>query len=259
MTKKTNGSGNGHDKDADEKIVRFPTLAERDRIAREERKAEAKRMKARRASNDVPFLNLSKITPFVRVLILAIIAVHLIVFLFLSYPMRHEAFMALGFVPADFTNDLTNMPWYAPLNLASHTLIHGSWMHLIFNGVMAMALGILFERNFGTRRAVIFFFACAAAGALAHLAINPFSTAPVIGASGGISGFFAAAILFLSERGQMGNLGRKGPWPVLGFWLAFMIIVGLISGGETAWLAHIGGFIAGGGIYYLLRTGRINF
>lgn len=259
MTKKTNGSGNGVDKDQKDKVVRFPTLAERDRIAREERKAEARRVKIKRAANDVPFINWGKITPFARTLMLTIIVVQLFVYLALSYPERHDAFNLLGFIPADFTSGFTNMPWYAPLNLFTHTIIHGSWMHLIFNGVMAMALGIMFERNFGTRTTTIFFFACAGAGALLYFALNPTSTVPVIGASGGISGLFAATIMLLGERGQMGKLGRRGPWPILGFWLAFMLLTGFLSGEDTAWQAHMGGFIAGAAIYYGLRTGRLKF
>lgn len=259
MNKNTNGTGNGEDPNKDEKVIRFPTLADRDRIAREQREAEKRRAKAKRAANDVPFMNLSKITPFVRFLMLAMILVHIPVFLLLGYPARHDVFYIMGFVPADLTNGFTNMPWFAPIGLISHVFIHGSWMHLVFNGVMAMAMGILFERNFGTRTTTIFFFACAIAGACLYLALNPYSTAPVVGASGGISGLFAAAIMLLNDRGQMGPIGRRGPWPVLGFWLLFMLVAGFLSGENTAWQAHMGGFIAGAGLYYMLRTGRLKF
>ncbi|MCB1532935.1 MAG: rhomboid family intramembrane serine protease [Alphaproteobacteria bacterium] len=261
MTEKKNGKSNGSGAD-EEKIVRFPTLAERDRMAREEREAEKRALKnarIKRAANDVPFMNLSKITPFVKFLIAAFLLVHIPVFLFLGYPARHEAFFYLGFVPGRFTGVFGPMPWYAPLNFISYVFIHGSWMHLVFNTVMAMAMGILFERSYSTRTTVIFFFACAILGAGLHLALNPFSTAPVIGASGGISGFFAAAILMLGERGQMGAIGKRGPWPILGFWLLFMLVVGFLSGEDTAWQAHVGGFVAGAGLYHLLRTGRIRF
>lgn len=259
MNNKTNGTGNRPDKDDTEKVVRLPTLAERDRKAREERKAEAKRMKARRVANDVPFMNLNKITPFARYLTVSMLLVQIVFALFLDYPTRHDVFMTWGFVASDFTSGLANMSWYTPLTIFSHTLIHGSWMHLAFNIVMALALGILFERNFGTRTTAIFFFACAALGALFYLLLNPLSQMPLVGASGGVSGFFAATIMLLSERGQMGNLGRRGPWPVLGFWLAFMLLTGFLSGENVAWQAHMGGFLAGTGLYYGLSRGKIKF
>mgnify|MGYP000530692664 CR=1 FL=1 len=279
MSKKTNGSGvNGSDnqgsKQPQEKIIRFPTSAEREKSRRNEKaKAEKQRGVESRikssyapkvkingnSANDVPFINLEKISPFVRFLIVAFLVVHLPVHLLLSAGEKNQAFFALGFVPGYFTGTFENAPWYAPIGIVSHIFIHGGWMHLIFNSVMAMAMGILFEREFGTRSAAIFFFACGIFGAAAYFALNPFSTAPVIGASGSVSGFFAAAIMIMAERGQMGKMGERGPWPILGFWLAFMLLTGFLSGEDMAWQAHVGGFVSGAGLYYLLRRGIIKF
>lgn len=260
-------SDNNNNEDNSEKsetVIKFPTLAERDRHMRKQREEEARAQKAKqraraasRAANDVPFLNLNRITPFVKYFTAAILLVHTVIFLFLSYPARHDVFIYAGFIPANFTNTLGALPWYAPITFFSHVFIHGSWMHLIFNTVMLLAMGILFERSYGTRATAIFFFACALGGALLQLALTPYSTSPVIGASGGISGLFAAGMMILNDRGQMGKIGKYGAWPVLGFWLGFMLIAGFLSGENTAWQAHIGGFIAGAGLYYALKTKRI--
>lgn len=268
MSKNTNGSGNGKAKD--ENIVHFPTLANRDRMRREQLEKEAQEAKAKKAyikiqrgANDAPMFNFGNITPFAKFMALAFIAVHLVIFLLLSYPQRMDAFYMLGFVPGYFTGVVSPTPWFAPIGVITHMFVHGSWMHLAFNGVMGLALSVLFERNFGTRTTAIFFFACGIIGAAFYMAFAPYSTTPVIGASGCISGLFAAAIMFLHERGQMGRFSGKlsqyGPWPILGFWLAFMLIAGFVSGEKMAWQAHIGGFVGGAVLYYLLRTKRIKF
>lgn len=255
-----NGSGNGHDKEEaqEETVLRFPTLAERDRLRRE-RLEEEKRQGQAAQPKSPPFLNIGKITPFARFLVVAIWLVHLPLYLLFDSGERLEAFYVAGFVPGYFTGALDGFPWYAPLGVITHIFIHGGWMHVVFNTVMGLALGIFFERAFGPRTTALFFFACGIAGALFYFLLAPFATVPVVGASGAISGFFAAVIMMLHEQGQMGPIGRRGPWPILGFWLIFMVLVGFLSGENMAWQAHIGGFVAGAGLYYLLRTGRIRF
>ncbi len=265
MNKKTNGngkkSGNGHDKDT-ENIVHLPTLAQRDRARKNKLKAEERQKKQAQKSAQPPFINLEKITPFIRVLALALVTVHLVVYLGFDDGQRLKAFYTLGFLPAAFTGGF-DYHWYSPLTLITHMFIHGSWMHLAFNLVMTLALGILFERQFGSRTTVIFFFACGVAGAAVYFILNPFSTTPVIGASGGISGLFGAALILMHQRKQFGQINTKlndpGPWKIIGFWIILMIVIGLISGPGIAWQAHLGGFIAGVALLKGLQTGRVRF
>ena len=249
MNDKTNGSGRSHKDKNEDKVLSFPTLAERDRLRREQI--------AQGAPAKVPFINTGNILPFTRVMIIAFLAVHIPVHLIFDSGAKLQAFYTMGFVPGYFTGAAGGMPWFAPLGLVAHMFIHGSWMHLAFNIVMGLALGLFFEREFGTRSATLFFFACGAAGAALYFILNPFSTVPVIGASGGISGFFGAAILLLNQRGLLGRMGRRGPWPLIIFWTVFMIVGGLLSGGTMAWQAHVGGFLTGVLIVRLHQKGKI--
>lgn len=271
MNEKTNGSQRPDGKNNDEKggenerIIHFPTLAERDRNRREQLKREQQEQswraqyRRKRRADTPPFFNLSKIPLFTRMLVAAFIAVHLVVFFLLDVAERLEIFYFLGFVPGYFTGALDGVPWFAFLGPFTHMFIHGGWMHLAFNGVMGLALGTLFERIYGPRMTAFVFFACGLAGAGLYFALNPFSNVPVIGASGGISGLFGTAIVLLYSQGQMGPLTRRGPWPLILFWVGFMIIAGILSSENMAWQAHLGGFLAGIGLLQLIRTGRLRF
>lgn len=257
MNKKTNG----HDKDED-KVLSFPTLAERDRIRKEKKKQEEEERKARRryqSASEPAFLNLERILPFTRVMIVSYLIVFLPLELYFDIERKVEAFLTFGFVPGYFTGVTEEFPWYAPLGLFTHVFLHGGWMHLIFNSVMTLVFGIFVEQVIGTRRTFIFYFICAAAGALLHFALDPYSLSPVIGASSAISGLFGAAIIMLYEQGRMGFMRHRGPWPIVGIWVVIMAVIGLLTPGNVAWLAHVGGFLAGAVIYNLLRLRKISF
>ena len=257
MTGKNNGSGtNGSGmapKDSG-KIVKLPTLAERDRMRKEKERLE----KAAKKPAHVPFFNAGKLKPFTTIMVLAFVAVHAIIFLLLNSAQRLDVLYMMGFVPGYFTGAMGgDIPWFAPAGIFAHIFVHGSWFHLLMNATMMLALGLFFETIYGTRAAVIFFFLCALFGAALYFLLNAGSTVPLIGASGGISGLFGASLLILHERRQLGNMGRRGPWPLIAFWVVLMIGLGLFSGESIAWQAHVGGFLAGIGLIYLIQKKKI--
>ncbi len=262
-----NGKYNGFDdsNEEDEKIIRFPTLAERDRAARIEREAEARWRKEYKKNNAEPFFKFGNIPLFTKYSVAIIVIIHVIMALVLPADLRLKSIYTFGFIPAIYTGS-AQWQWSAIIAPLSHAFIHGSWMHLGVNAFMGLALGTFFERLYGARSTAIFLILCTLAGALATLIIAPFSDAPIIGASGGISGLFGALILFTLAQSQYTNplaahmkkFTRRGPWPVLIFWGAFMVLPGLIFGG-LAWQAHLGGYIAGVALMMGIQRGKIKF
>lgn len=261
--KKLNGSGNGADKkdSSPSGIIEFPSSSERARRRKEQEAAEKRvraEYKAAQKAATGPLFNIGNIPPFARFFCAAIIVAHVILFVFLDAGERLKILYDFGFIPGAFTGAYegrwTN--WLSPL---THMLIHGGWMHMAVNALMGLALCTFFERHFGTRTAVLFVLLCGLSGALVYALINPFTEAPVIGASGATSGLFAAVLLLLSQNGKMGPIGRKGPWPVIAFWAALMTLIGVIGGGGIAWQAHLGGFLAGAGITALMLKGKLRF
>ena len=256
-----NGSGNGHDKDEDngKDVIEFPSLAQRDRIRKEKRAEEEKIRAAYRKQNKVPFFNVSKIPPATKILFGAIFAVHILTLIFLDNIGQFDLIRTAGFTPGTFTGEAP-WQWSALATPFSYIFIHSDWMHIGFNSVMLLALGVFFEREFGTRRMVFFFLACGLLGAAFYLAINPFSTTPVVGASGSVSGLFGVTLLMMHERGAMGRMGRYGPWPLIAIWLFLIVGLGAFAGGgNVAWQAHLGGFLGGLFLLYLWRKKIIKF
>jgi membrane associated rhomboid family serine protease len=125
--------------------------------------------------------------------------------------------------------------------------VHGSWMHVILNGLMLMAFGTGVEKWLGTKRMLAFFYVCSVFSALVYFIVKPYGTDPVIGASGGLSGLFAAIMVLLQKRGQFAG-ARYGIWPFVGLWIVISVVFGLTGGpggASIAWVAHIGGFLGG--------------
>jgi len=114
------------------------------------------------------------------------------------------------------------------------------------------------EDAMGRLRFFIFYLTCGLAASALHIAIDPSSEMPMIGASGAIAGVLGA-YLILYPRAKVYTLLflvfivqviRLPALIVLGFWFFLQILYGLpslggVPGEGVAWFAHIGGFAAG--------------
>jgi membrane associated rhomboid family serine protease len=110
------------------------------------------------------------------------------------------------------------------------------------------------------------------AAALAQTVMNPASRVPMVGASGAVSGvlgaylllFPYATILTLVTFGFFIRFLHVPAMVVLGFWIVVQFLNGFLSasllhgaeGGGVAWFAHIGGFLAGIVLLFLMRPRR---
>lgn len=258
MSDKPNGKSNGHDKDPD-KVVKFPTLAERDRIRKKQEKEENEWRKAYRKQNAEPFLNIGNIPPFAMYVSLAYVLIHLTTTLFIGDIARFSLINQWGFVPAAFT-DSGGFNLFRLLTPITYNFLHGDWMHIGFNVLMGLALGTFVEKMFSTPTTIKYYFLCGLGGILIFFILNPNAETPVIGASGAISGLFAAALLMLYEQGRFsrltGKLANKGPWPIIFIWAVIMSFIGIVFGG-IAWEAHLGGFLTGALLYRLMRLEKL--
>ncbi|GEM_PF-253601 len=195
-----------------------------------------------------PMINLP---PMVKALLAANIGVFLLMMLPFM-PSKILLVMDFGFVPARYTGTAEFGGWRGVVAPLSHMFLHSGWLHIIMNVSMLMAFGAGVEKMYGSTRFLLFYLGCGLFGVLAHLAIYPDSLNPVIGASGAISGLFAAVLIMLQGMGGLGN-GRFGLLPVVGVWIGISVLFAAMNGfgvGEIAWAAHLGGFIGG---FALLR------
>ncbi len=192
---------------------------------------------------------------------IALIAVNVAVFVFqLSLGRAAGALVAsFGAVPAQLTGSAPHAaPVIAPgLTLVTSMFLHGGLMHLLGNMVFLWIFGNNVEDAMGHVRFLVFYVLCGVAAALAHVASNPGSNLPMVGASGAISGVLGsyfllyphARIVTLVFLGFFAQTINVPAFFFLGFWFLLQSLSGAASlgarGGGVAWFAHIGGFVAG--------------
>jgi len=270
-------------KDDDKKIIHFPKVekhkalkkravkdakkadnaqkALEDKYRAEYRAARAKELSGAARSSaggKVPFINWDKIPPFTRIAMGTFLLVQIILSFVLSSANKVAVMYYFGFVPAMYTGGV-DWSWSALISPFTTLIIHSGWMHLGFNMVMMLAMGVFFERQFGAKRTFVFFILCGMAGNAAYFLLDFGSTVPVIGASGAISGLFAVAFTIMIERGMMGpEMQKRGALPFILLWTTIIIALGLVSS-DTSWQSHIGGFLGGVGIFNLWKKGVIRF
>lgn len=201
-----------------------------------------------------PREQLINLPPVTKALLGALIGIHLVVHLLLPDAAYNWIFTQLGFIPARWGGDLPFdiFTIFTPL---TYMLLHASWLHLAMNTIMLMAFGSGIERWMGARRMLVFSILCGIVSVAAHLALNLHSMQPVVGASGAISGLFAAALIMI-HRGHKELGGRFGLLPFIIIWVGISIAFGMTGapdGSAIAWAAHVGGFLGGFAILKLMR------
>ncbi len=169
---------------------------------------------------------------------------------------RIERFtFSYGAIPAQLTGHAGNTgPAYA--TVVTSMFLHGGWVHLLGNMLYLWIFGDNVEDLMGHGGYLIFYLLVGIIATVSHVFVNPDSTAPLIGASGAIAGVLGA-YLVLFPRARILSLVPLGIffWTVkvpalffLPLWFVMQFLTGLASIGHevpVAWVAHIGGFIAG--------------
>lgn len=180
-------------------------------------------------------------------------------------PGVERALLALGAVPAVITGERTLPPALVlvppGVTLVTSMFLHGGVMHLIGNMAFLWIFGDNVEDAMGHLRFLVFYLLTGVIAGLAHIAMNPDSTVPAVGASGAISGVLGA-YLVLHPKAQVLTvfvrvLVTLPAFVVLGLWIGFQLVSAYLDPGRevggVAWWAHIGGFVAGALLVLVFR------
>lgn len=146
------------------------------------------------------------------------------------------------------------------LTLLSSGLLHLDWFHVIVNALMLLAFGTPVARALGPGVAgagawMLLFVVSVLGGSALYLALVDASGAPMIGASGGVSGLAAAAFLLDRDGRKQALWSRPFVGMTAAFALANVLLVvtaPFLLGAFVAWEAHAGGYIAGALLMALL-------
>jgi membrane associated rhomboid family serine protease len=179
---------------------------------------------------------------------------------------------ALAFVPARYQGLADELPGgetAVVTSFVTHMLVHGSLAHLIFNSAWLLAFGAAIAERIGGLRFLAFATFCGVSGALTFLVFNPGLAAPMIGASGAVSGLMGGTMRFLFSAIDQGGLRRLREAPrsvplmslretladrrvqlTTALWLFLNVLAnfgfgGVDAPGGIAWEAHVGGYVVG--------------
>jgi len=189
--------------------------------------------------------NPTTITPIVTYAIMALN----VLFFVLSFGRLHsmDFFNAYGLVPAHLTL----------LSFFTSMFLHADILHLAGNLFYFWIFGDNLEESLGAIKFIVFYLFCGLVAGFIHTLSNPDSIVPAIGASGAISGIMGGYfILYPRVRLKMLFMGRLLYIPAawyLGLWILLQILYAGSGLSGVAWFAHIGGFIGGALIIYILK------
>jgi membrane associated rhomboid family serine protease len=139
------------------------------------------------------------------------------------------------------------------LTLLTSMFMHASWLHIGGNMLYLWIFGDNIEDRIGHVKFLVFYLICGLAASAADILFKTDSIIPSLGASGAIAGVLGAYLVLFPKRQVRVLMARQivnmPAFLVLGLWILLQIfsqisVAGAQSGG-VAYMAHIGGFVAG--------------
>lgn len=198
-----------------------------------------------------------RITPLVT---FGLIALN-VLFFFVEMSGGEEFVIQWAFVPSRF---LAN-PAAEFITLFTSMFMHADWLHLGSNMLYLYIFGDNVEDRFGHIVFVIFYLLSGLGATFTHLFFSAGSNVPTLGASGAIAGVLAA-YLVMFPQGRVYVAQGRGVIPVpaimmIGLWFVLQLFsgfgsLGAADTGGIAYMAHIGGFVAGFVLTYVFGGKR---
>ncbi|MDP1880625.1 MAG: rhomboid family intramembrane serine protease [Parachlamydiaceae bacterium] len=200
--------------------------------------------------------SLRKTTPIITYLLIALN----ILFFFAELNGGEEFVMKWAFIPKRFSSDpIGEIP-----NIFTSMFMHAGWMHLAGNMLYLWIFGDNVEDRLGKIKYFFLYILSGVAATFAQYIFFSQTTIPNVGASGAIAGVLGAYILFFPGQKVNVLLGRSivamQSIVVIGVWFFLQLMSGAGSlystqdTGGVAYMAHVGGFIAGLGVAFLFRA-----
>jgi membrane associated rhomboid family serine protease len=198
----------------------------------------------------------------VPVVTIGLIVVNALVFvheLLLPSPLLEAFMQRYALIPA----------WFSWPTVFTSMFLHAGFWHVLPNMMYLWIFGDNVEDRLGHARYLAFYVSAGIVAAIAQLAINPYSAVPMVGASGAIAGVMGAYFVLYPQSRVLTAVFVLIFFDVveipaiffLGLWFLLQLLSGVGSlgvsnaaGGGTAFFAHIGGFVVGVIVGWILRA-----
>ncbi len=213
-------------------------------------------------------------TPYVTY---ALVGINVLVFVLLQQMGENQFTYAWSYVPREITTGqdligsfnvgggqvrLFDSPKPIYLTLISAMFMHGGFSHIGGNMLYLWIFGDNVEDRMGHAKFLAFYLLTGLLASLAQIAVGPSSIIPNLGASGAIAGVLGAYLILFPKKGVRVMMGYSVTMVpaivVVGLWGLMQFIGGFgqvgREGGGVAYMAHVGGFIAGMVLVFLFRN-----
>jgi rhomboid family protein len=143
------------------------------------------------------------------------------------------------------------------LALLVSMFLHGGIIHLFGNMLFLWVFGNNVEDRLGHLGYIVFYVTGGLVASLAHVAAEPSSTVPVVGASGAIAAVMGAYLVWFPRTPVLTFIPPFfilpiRAWWFLVFWFGFQFLTDPNSG--VAWVAHVAGFLFGALVGLAVRS-----
>jgi membrane associated rhomboid family serine protease len=169
---------------------------------------------------------------------------------------------AVGAIPLEITT-LTDVPptnvIAPPFTVLTSMFVHDGFWHLLGNMWFLWIFGDNVEDRLGSFKFIAFYLVTGVIGAISQCLLMPSSPVPMVGASGAVAGVLGGYVL-LFPRARIVSLlffffrVSAPAWIFLGGWFAAQLF--LVNHSGIAWMAHVGGFLAGLGLVRVFAVPR---
>jgi membrane associated rhomboid family serine protease len=202
------------------------------------------------------------------VVTVALIAINFAVWIFYQLPDLNGSVAQLAYQPCEVVSSCpagsaTGASW--EVTWLTSMFMHGSWLHIIGNMLFLWIFGNNVEDALGRGKFLAFYVACGVAAAAAQVFATVLGgderalLVPMVGASGAIAGVLAGYMVLFPHARVLTfipiflGLVYLPASLYLGLWFLTQLASAVLgdTGGGVAFMAHVGGFIAG---WILVKT-----
>ena len=194
-----------------------------------------------------PFFN--NIPPGVLILGAFIIGIEMLLQVF-GLEWRSAAFLFFAFFPLDFSTPYKELFFGQNLVMFfSYSFLHGNFFHMIINVAIFFALGKQIEEQLGAINLILIFISTSIAGAVAYQILSLGNSVPMVGASGGVFGFFGfikGKELIYRVRHNLTILPFLNLiFGLISLHIILVLLYPTIIPFQIGWQGHLGGFASG--------------
>jgi membrane associated rhomboid family serine protease len=205
---------------------------------------------------------------------ISLIVANFAVWIFYELPHLQRSVFHASFYPCTVNGSCHGPePW--GVSWITAMFLHGSWDHILGNMLFLVIFGKNVEDAFGALRYLVFYFAGGFVAMLTQAAMTLLFAGPAdarvpnLGASGAIAAVLGAYFILYPSSRILTIVGifpfRIPAWFFLGAWFLYQLVeanFGLFAakanGGGVAFFAHVGGFLFGLIVAYVLtNAGRV--